>query len=183
MNKGVIMKERVINPDNLSDEDIDFVVIRVKAIIVNDNNEVLTSFSDGGIQIAGGHVEEGEELIDTLKREISEEVGIILDEKDIIGECFYKTIYYQKNFKECGKNRKSIIYCFYVKTNKAINENNFHHTENEIKNNLCSKFLSFKEFEEFANNVANNSENELNRGIAKEILNAWNEYKALEEAK
>ncbi len=173
------MKQKEYNPDNLTDNEIDFIVTRVKAIVVNEKNEVLVSYSDGGIQIVGGHVEEGEELIPALKREINEEVGIELNDEDEISECFYKTIYYQKDYKDSGKNRKSVIYCYAVKTIKAINEDKVHHTQNEIKNDLHSKFVSFKEFEDFANEIANNSKKELNRAIAKEIINTWNEYKAI----
>ncbi len=167
------MEIKEYNPDNLLDDDIDFTVTRVKALVINDKDEILVSYSDGGIQLVGGHVEEGEELHTALKREIEEEAGITLDDEDTISECFYKTIYYQKNYKESGKNRKSIIYCFLIKTNKTINEQNIHHTQNEVKNNLHSKFVSFEEFFNFANEVLNNSPKELNRVVAREILGTW----------
>ncbi len=173
------MKKTYNNPDNLSDEEIDLIVARVKALVINDKNEILVSYSDGGIQLVGGHVEEGEDVIQALKRETQEEVGIVLDDEDEISECFYETAYSTKNYKGSGKNRKSIIYCFVVKTKKEINEDNTSLTESEIKNDLHSKFVSFKEFENYANEVAQSSSKELNRGIAKEIINVWNEYKAL----
>ena len=73
----------------------------------------------------------------------------------------------------------SVIYLFVIKTDKEINEQNTSFTQDEKEKGLHSKFVPFNEFEEFAKDVAQNNEKELNRTIAREILNGWNEYKAL----
>lgn len=61
------------------------------------SNEILVfthrDMPEAGIQVVGGTVENGEDLICALKREISEESGIFLDENTIfqkIGESLYQ---------------------------------------------------------------------------------------------
>ena len=58
------MKEIVFNHDNLSDSDIDEVVIRAKALIINSKNEITLGYSRNTYQFPGGHLEEKETLKD-----------------------------------------------------------------------------------------------------------------------
>ena len=91
------MEKIITNDYNLKDEEMTELVVRVKILLINSNNEILLGYSHNEYQCPGGHVEEGEDLIYALKREIHEEVGIVLDDEDTISECFYKTIYFNKN--------------------------------------------------------------------------------------
>ena len=77
------MKKKIYNEDNIEDNEIDEIVTRVKAFIINSKKEILFANSGGGIQLIGGHVENGETLEDTIKREVHEETGIILQSKNI----------------------------------------------------------------------------------------------------
>lgn len=72
------MKEVIYNYDNLKENEVDEVVIRCKGVIVNDDNEIMLGFSHNTYQFPGGHLEDGETLLDCLKREIKEETGIKL---------------------------------------------------------------------------------------------------------
>ena len=77
------MKEIVTNKYNLTEEDMTEVVKRVKILLVNSNDEILLGYSHHNYQFPGGHVEENEELIDTVNREILEETGMDLKLKDL----------------------------------------------------------------------------------------------------
>jgi len=73
------MKKLVTNQYSLKEEDMTEVVKRVKILLRNSNNEVLLAYSHNNYQFPGGHVEEGETLIETVNREITEETGIVLN--------------------------------------------------------------------------------------------------------
>ena len=61
------MKEVLYNYDNLAIDEIDEVVIRTKALIINDNDEITLGYSNGTYQFPGGHLESGEELTDCIQ--------------------------------------------------------------------------------------------------------------------
>ena len=77
------MKDIITNKHNLKEEDITEVVKRVKILLINSKNEILLGYSHHDYQFPGGHVENGEELIQTVNREIKEETGIDLKLKNI----------------------------------------------------------------------------------------------------
>ena len=52
------MKEIVYNKDNLLDNDITELVIRVKALLLK-NDKLLIGNENGVFQFVGGHLEEG----------------------------------------------------------------------------------------------------------------------------
>ena len=77
------MKEIVFNEDNLTDKDINEEVTRVKALIINSNDEIMLGYSNKTYQFPGGHLEDGETFIECLKREVMEETGILIDDNEI----------------------------------------------------------------------------------------------------
>ena len=86
------MKIIIHNKNNLKETDITEVVKRVKILIINSNNEILLGYSHNDYQFPGGHVEKGEYLDQTIKREIKEETGIILKSQNF--KPFAKVISY-----------------------------------------------------------------------------------------
>ena len=102
------MKVLVHNNDNLTKEDINDYVYRMRGLIINSKNEVLLGYCGGTYQFPGGHLEKNETKIECLKREILEETGI-----DILNynkNPFYVIKYYNKNYPKLGINRyKEII--------------------------------------------------------------------------
>ena len=69
------MKEIIYNDDNLLESDITEVVVRTKALIINDNN-IYLGYADNIYQFPGGHLEANETINECLRREVMEEVGI-----------------------------------------------------------------------------------------------------------
>ena len=59
------MKRLVYNENELKEEEMNEFVTRVKAFIINDKNEILFANSNNGVQLIGGHVEDGEKYEDT----------------------------------------------------------------------------------------------------------------------
>ena len=140
------------NKYELKEEDINDIQVRVKALIINSNNEILLGYSHNDYQFPGGHIEENENLIDALNREVEEETGIKLN---LTNERYFATsIGYWKNHPRKGINRKTIVYYFKIKTDLKPNLDNTSYTESEIRGNYTLKYISLdkvvKELEENA---------------------------------
>lgn len=169
------MKEVIYNDDNLKDEDMDEVIVRTKGLIINSKNEISLGYSHGTYQFPGGHLEEGESLEECLVREIKEETGIEL--KDYSMKPFFKTVYYTKNYRNSGKNRKNEIYFYVIKTDEVVNMSNSNFTDSEKFGNYEVRVIPLDKVENVLNSTIN--DNPINEVIYKEILEALNEYKSL----
>ncbi len=169
------MKEIFYNYDNLTKQDIDETIIRTKALIINDNNEITLGYCHKTYQFPGGHLEEGESLNQCLIREIEEETGIKLKHTEM--KLFQKTTYYNKNYHDSGKNRENIIYYFIVKTNKTFNINNIKLDDNEKDGGFCIKTFSINVVEKvLIDSIPNNP---INKVIVEEMLDIIKEYKKI----
>ena len=102
------MKETIYNYDYLKEEDITEVVIRTKALIINNGN-ILLGNEDNIYQFPGGHLEDDETFEECLKREVMEETGIEIDDSEI-KRPFMKVTFLNKDWPEVGKNRKADIF-------------------------------------------------------------------------
>ena len=171
------MKEILYNPDNLKKEDIDEVVVRVKALIINSNNEITLGYAHKTYQFPGGHIEQGETLEEGLIREIKEETGIELNIK--IPSPFQKTTYYTKNYRDSGLNRENDIYYYVIETDQVFDMSNTCLDQHEIEGNYICKTIPLDEFEEILmSSINDNPQNEV---IVSEMLVAFNEYKRIKE--
>ena len=115
------MKEIIYNYDNLTNEDINNIIKRAKALIVNSHNELLFGYADKTYQFIGGHVEKGETNEECLSREIMEESGIELKFEKLVP--FLTIKYYSKDYPEKGINTATINNYFIVKTDLKPNVN------------------------------------------------------------
>ena len=167
------MMEIIKNKHKLQENDITEVVKRVKILLINSNNEILLGYSHNDYQFPGGHVEENEELIDAVNREILEETGINLNIKDI--EPIARNIGYYKDWPEEGKNRKIEIYYYEVKTNEKPNLDNTSYTEHEKDGNFELRYIKLSNVEEeLKKNIEQYGDK---KGIAKEMLELLKIYK------
>lgn len=173
------IKEHIINGDNLTKNDINEVVTRVKLFLINDKNELLLASVKLGCHLPGGHLEKNESLQECVKREIMEECGIVLDDSEIMPP-FYQVSYYKKNYKNLNINRESKIVYYCIKTNKQPNIKNISLTENEKQNELKIISIPLNNLENYLHNIINSNTDSRYKTIANEILSA---YAVLKEQK
>lgn len=169
------MKTLNYNAENLNDDEVNEIVKRVKVFLINNNDEILFANSDGGIQLIGGHIENGESDIDAIIREVHEESGITL-EKNNISLPFYEVKYYKKNYNNTASNRLSIVSYYFCKTSKKPNIEELKLTENEKKNEFKLIYIPYGNVEKYVKSYLTN-EKKINVSIAKEILGAFEELK------
>ena len=115
------MKEIIYNENNLKDSDINKVVKRAKAIIINSNDEILFGYGDKNYQLPGGHLEDGETYDECLAREVKEESGmdIPLEKR----EPLLTIKYYCKDYPKKGINTEYLAKYFCIKTDLKPNLN------------------------------------------------------------
>lgn len=165
------MKKLVINKNNLELKDINEFVYRPRAIIINSNNEILLGFCNNTYQFPGGFLEDNETLIEGLKREILEETGILLNDKEIIKQiCTIE--YLNKNYPRKDNNRLTKFSYYYVVTDKKVNLNNTNYDEWEKKNNFKLKYVFISDFEKVLNETIN--DNQMNKMIYKDMMLVFN---------
>ena len=166
------MKEIIYNNDNINLSDITSISVRIKVLLIN-NGKLLIGNEDGCFMFIGGHKEDNEKLIDTLKREVKEETGIELD-NEVINDPFLKIIYLNKDYPKKGENRESDIYYYAVETNKLPNLENVNYTESEINKHFELINIDLNNaIDIIKENIPNHKDNEI---ISKDMIIALEEY-------
>lgn len=169
------MKIIIHNENNLKEKDMTEVVKRVKLLIINSNNEILLGYSHNDYQFPGGHVEAGETLIQTIKREIREETGIILNHQNF--KSIAKAVSYYKDWPAKNQNRKIEINYYELKTDEKPNLNNTAYTESEKDGHFELRYIPLENVEIVIKENAQKYGDQ--KGIAKEMLEILNIYKSL----
>ncbi len=162
------MKTIIVNNDNMTDNDIKEIETRVKAILINDNNEILMGHSYDTYQFIGGHVENNEDLLVTLSREIKEEAGIEMELKDIEPISLYTK--YKKE-----ESKKLLIYYYVIHTNELPNRDNTNYTDDEVIGDFDLKYIKVDELRQTIidsseYNKLHSKYEELSTAVSKEIL-------------
>ena len=166
------MEQIIVNKDCIQEKEITEIVKRVKAIIINSKNEILLGYSHNDYQFLGGHVQNGENLIESLKREISEESGISLNLDDVFPIILRKAYY--KDYPQIGNNMKNEIY-YVIKTDKVPNLELTNLTDDEKDGNFKLEYIKLDDIEEVI--IKNGDKNENLHGIANEMLEVIKIYK------
>ena len=94
----------------------------------------MLTHSKNEYHILGGHLEEGETIEECLKREILEEAGIEIEEKD--RKPFYVIKYLCKDYPSKGDNSLFIANYFCIKADLEVNKEKIKLTESEKEKNL-----------------------------------------------
>lgn len=167
------MKVLVHNNDNLTKEDINDYVYRMRGLIINSKNEVLLGYCGGTYQFPGGHLEKNETKIECLKREILEETGIdILNYNE---NPFYVIKYYNKDYPKLGINRYTELDYFFIHTDELPNFAKMNLDETEKKLNYQLKYIKLNNIEKELNKtLLNNPKNKL---VYSEILDVIRIYR------
>ena len=166
------MREIIINDDNLSDLDIDSVVIRVKGIILNSYNKLLLVFNNDTYQLPGGHLKNNETINECLSREIREEIGIDIDVDSIEPFLCIKT--YDKDYNNTGKKVLNMIYYFKIDNDEEPNIDNTNYDELELLSEFELYYVNFSNIRSFFSKAFN--DNKIEESIYREIDTAIDIY-------
>ena len=167
------MKEVIYNKENLKEEDINNRVYRARALLINPDNEILLGFCENTYQFPGGHVDDEETLAECLKREVLEETGITIEDKDYTP--FYVIKYYNRNHPEEGINRYTELNYFIVKTDQKYDLNKMNLDEWETEKNFELRYVKLTDFEKVLNETL--KDNKKNEIVYPELLEIFKEYK------
>lgn len=165
------MKEFIINDDNLTDEEIEMKVIRVKALILNSRGSILLAFNNNTYQFPGGHVDENEEIDECMKREIKEEVGIDVEIKE---DPFLSIETYDNNYFGTGKRVLNTIYYYRIFTDLEPDFSKTKYDQLEMKTDFDLFYVDFSNIETFL--ISKIDSNEIDPKIAREMLHVVKEY-------
>lgn len=169
------MKQIIENKYNIPECEVTEVVKRVKVLIINSNNEILLAYSNNIYQFPGGHVEDGEKLIDAVNREILEETGIRLNISNL--KPFACAIRYYKDWPKANENRKNEIYYYEIMIDEKPNLENTNYTKEEKNGNFKLEYISLNNVE---NIIKENSIKYGNiKGIATEMIELLELYKSI----
>ena len=133
------MIEIVKNKSNINEEEINNVITRVKALIITSDNRILLGHSYSEYQFPGGHVENNEELLPALKRELKEETGLVFDTENL--EAFAVLKKYFKDYPSEKVNTKLLIYYYVINDDRVPDLKNTNYTEEELDGNFSLRYI------------------------------------------
>ncbi len=170
------MKQIKFNKTNLTDEEIDRRVNKVRAFIVNEKGQLLVCRYAGIYLLPGGSIDEGESKEEALKREISEEAAINIDTENAVPFLqiqSYDRNYYDRKLKR-DINRLTDTTFYTVKTNQDIDISNQRLTESEKEKDFEIFFTSMPRLKHLleTNQTTNNKKANFDR----ELLTALDAY-------
>lgn len=170
-NKNV--KVITYNNDNLKDSEVEEIVTRAKALIIDKDKNITLGYSEKSYQFPGGHLEKDETSKKCLIREVKEETGITLEESEL--EYFMRINHYTRNYRNTNKNRLNIIDYFLVKTDKKPNLEKTSYDKREKEGNYILKEVNINDIEKVLKE--NIEQNKINKLIVAEMIDVINEYK------
>lgn len=169
------METIIYNKDNIEEKDVRYRSIRLKALIINSKNELLVGYSHNTYQFIGGHLEEGEDLIDGLIREVEEESGISV-EADEITPFFLRKKYY-RDYPEENANSCYEYHYYVINTDKLPDLSKVNYTEAEKVGKFELRYIPLSKVEqEFEDNK---KVSERTKVVEEENLEAIKVYKKM----
>lgn len=168
------MKKVVINEYNLSAQELDYEVTRVKGLIINSKNQILMEFNNNTYQFPGGHLSENEQLEEALLREIREETGIMIEKLD---EPFMQIVTYDKNYFGMGKNVYSSIFYYRIVCDEIPDFKKTDLDELERLSEFGLRYVNLSELETFLEECLANGT--IDKNIMREMSLVLKEYNDL----
>ena len=164
----------IINNDSLSHDAIDEFSQKARALLIDDDNNVLVAHYGGVYLLPGGKIDDNETPIQALIRELQEETGINYSEQDLV---YLTTIQsFQKNYpKRDGTLHNRLVETHYFHGRlKKITPSNQQLTVKEQKDNFKLLLISLDELTNIAS--SNKSNNPRNKYFTQELLSIIDYY-------
>ena len=164
----------VINNYNLKIKYLTEFISKVKAILIDNNNNILLGNYNGTLLLPGGKIEGNETFLDAMIRELKEETGVIYSYDDL---SFFGTVdYYQKDYPFKGSYKNRFVFtCYFVGKFKGIDCDNMQLSDCEIKNNFNLELIPLDNIENTI--LFNPTKNPYNRFQRNELLKVISAYK------
>ncbi len=175
------MKLISFNETNLMDNEIEKVVKKVRAFVVNNTTKQMLLVHYAGLyMLPGGSIDIGETEIEALKRELSEEAGIEIENRQ--AKPFLLINSYDRNYfdrKSGNINRLTQTTFFEVITDQDINETKKRLTESEKAKHHSIKYANISDVGYLVEtNVTNNPKK---KQFDREILTALDVFNKLKQ--
>jgi 8-oxo-dGTP pyrophosphatase MutT (NUDIX family) len=163
-----------INDDNLDICEINTFNTKSRALLIDDDNNILIANYAGVIILPGGGIDENEYPLEAIIRELKEETGKDYSEDEM--SYLFTICYYQKDYPTRNnilKNRLIKTHYFIGKF-KGVEKLNQNLTDRELKDNFKLELVPFDELEEIIKNYKTN--NPRNEFFNKELLTVLKYY-------
>lgn len=168
------MKNLIINDENLKIEEIEKFNQKVRAILIDDNNQILVANYGKVILLPGGSIDDNESIFEAIIRELIEETGQNYEREELT----YLTClnYFQKNYPERnGTFKNRLVKTHYFSANfKSIEQSLQKLTNNEKKDNFKLELIPLDSLEKTI--LENGNDNPRNIYFQKELLTILNFY-------
>ncbi|MBO5138643.1 MAG: NUDIX hydrolase [Bacilli bacterium] len=166
------MKEIIYNYDFLTKEELTKKIVRVKALIINSKKEVLLGYAHKTYQFPGGHLEDSEDYLVGLKREIKEETGININTENL--KPFMSIKHYVKNYNDTEDNCSVEIYYYLINTDEKYHLDNTNYDDWELLGGYELKYIPIGNVEKLLHDTV--EDNRANRAISEEMIEVLREY-------
>ena len=175
------MRQIDFNETNLTDKEIDKVVRKVRALVINNKTkEILLVHYAGLYMLPGGSIDNGETEIEALRREVLEESGIEIEDQQAVPYLLINS--YDRNYsdrKSGNVNRLTQTIFFEVSTDQDINETRKRLTESEKEKSHTIKYTNLSVARYLVE--TNPTDNPKRKQFDREILTALNEYARMKQ--
>ena len=167
----------LVNNDFLKKEELNSFAHKVRAIVFNKDNLLYITDMNSSFNLPGGRVENTEELLDSLIRELREELGVRIFKKDIkyIGEYTF----WHKGFpgEKDSVNRENKVDLFLITKPQEIDIINIKLTNYEKHYNFKLILKKLEEIDDLIKYTGNNPYKRFTDVELHTLINAYLEYR------
>lgn len=136
---------------------------KARALILDENNKIILTEIEGSYVLPGGKVEKGEDLFVTIKRELAEEIGLIIDDIDYLITFTHYHEAYMEAIKKVKISRVNINHYYFKRIKSSdLKENN--PTDFELEHHMHVKIMTYEEI------MGKIEERQLKKDLGEEIV-------------